>query len=60
MSGECDNKDSVWETLQKEVLYSVVLQCITWKVVNQKFYFIPLLKKIMWVIGVLIRTAVGD
>ena len=26
MTGECDNKDSVWETLQKEVLCSVVLQ----------------------------------
>ena len=23
MTGECDNKDSVWEMLQKEVLYSV-------------------------------------
>ena len=26
VSGECGNKTSVWETLQKEVLYSVVLQ----------------------------------
>ena len=26
MSGECDNKESVWEMLQKEVLYSVLLQ----------------------------------
>ena len=26
MTGECDNKDSVWEVLQKEVLYSIVLQ----------------------------------
>ena len=26
MSGECDKKDSVWETLQKEVPYSVVPQ----------------------------------
>ncbi|XP_015774925.1 PREDICTED: neural cell adhesion molecule 2-like [Acropora digitifera] len=26
MTGECDNKDSVWEMLQKEVLYN-----ITWK-----------------------------
>ena len=26
MTGECDKKDSVWETLQKEVLYSAVLQ----------------------------------
>lgn len=34
MTGECDNKDSVWEMLQKEVLYN-----ITWKVINH-FYFI--------------------
>ena len=26
VSGECDNKDSVWKILQKEVLYSVVLR----------------------------------
>ena len=25
VSGKCDNKDSVWEMLQKEVLYSVAL-----------------------------------
>ena len=26
VSGKCDNKDSVWEMLQKEVLYSVALR----------------------------------
>ena len=25
VSGNCDNKDSVWEILQEEVLYSVVV-----------------------------------
>ena len=26
LTGECDSKDSLWEMLQKEVLYSVVPQ----------------------------------
>ena len=33
VSGNCDNKDSVWEILQKEVLYSVVKQFLVWTVI---------------------------